>query len=208
MTRGVKPVIGLVGGIGAGKSQVAAVFAQCGCAVICSDRLNHEVLNTPDVLATLQAWWGPDVVTAGGTADRSRIAAIVFQAPAERQRLERLVYPLIAEKRAAIMRLVETDSAIKAIVLDSPLLFESNLDRECDSIVYVDAPEAVRLARLQQERGWDRSEMRRRENQQLPLEEKRRRSEYVVDNCGTVKALHPQVSNILEKILGATGVSD
>jgi dephospho-CoA kinase len=196
-----KPIIGLCGGIGAGKSQVAEVFERCGCLVISSDRLNHEVLREPEVLAALVSWWGEAVVDAAGGPRRERIAEIVFEDPEQKARLEELVYPLIARRRAAMIGAVEDNSAIKAIVLDSPLLFESNLDHECDSVVFVHASEARRIQRLWASRGWDAEELRRRERWQLSLALKRTRSDFVVDNDGPTEDLYPQVTDILRAIV-------
>lgn len=196
-----KPIIGLCGGIGAGKTRVAREFESLGCLVISSDRLNHEVLCHPDVLATLREWWGNDVADADGEPDRRRIAQIVFSDPVQKQRLEALVYPLIAQRRAAMIQGVEDSSAIIAIVIDSPLLFESNLDRECDTVVFVDASAARRTERLRQERGWNAEELQRRERWQTPLREKRSRAEFVLDNNGPDERLRPQVADILQRIL-------
>ena len=196
-----KPIIGLCGGIGAGKSRVAAEFEQLGCLVIHDDELNHEVLRRPDVRDTLRQWWGPEVIDPGGEPNRKRIAEIVFTDPVQKQRLEGLVFPLIARRRADMITTVKDRPAIKAIVIDSPLLFESHLDRECDSIVYVEASAARRLRRLRQARGWNTEELRRRERWQTPLDEKRSRAEFVVDNDGAVERLGSQVAVILQAII-------
>jgi dephospho-CoA kinase len=194
-----KPVIGLCGGIGSGKSAVADAFEHQGCQVIRSDELNHAVLATPAVLQQLVDWWGPEVA-AGDEPNRRRIADIVFEDEQQKRRLEDLVYPLIAARRRAIMQSVEDNSAIKAIVIDSPLLFESNLSSECNSIVFVNVDEARRSQRLKQSRGWSPDELRRRERWQLALSEKRQRSDFVVDNNGSLAALGPQVADILQAV--------
>lgn len=196
-----KPVIGLCGGIGAGKSLVAAEFGRLGARVISSDELNRVVLARPDVLAQLRQWWGGVVVDPAGRPDRSAIARIVFADESERRRLESVTHPLIGELRAAMIRQAVVDSAVRAIILDSPLLLESSLDRQCDAVVFVDSPEDVRLARLQRDRGWDVQQVRSREKWQLPLEEKRRRSDYVVRNVGAPADLREQVAAILERIV-------
>ncbi|TWT41768.1 Dephospho-CoA kinase [Phycisphaerae bacterium RAS1] len=212
--RSTKPIIGICGGIGSGKSAVSAELERLGCCVISSDRLNNEVLAEPEVLAQLKAWWGERVVrpaegravagagpAAGAVPDRRRIAEIVFSDATQKQRLENLTHPLIARRRASIISAVEQNPAVKAIVLDSPLLFESNLDRLCNAIIFVQTAEARRLHRLQQSRNWNEQEVRRREHWQLPLEEKRRRSGYLIDNDGSPDQLHTQVSTILDEIV-------
>lgn len=203
-----KPVIGLCGGVAAGKSVVAAEFERLGCLIIDSDRLNHEVLRRPEVLEVLRGWWGEEVVDAAGEPNRRRIAEIVFADREQKRRLESLVYPLIARRRVAIIHEVEDNSAVKAIVIDSPLLFESNLDRECDAIVFVDASEGQRLQRLRQTRGWDAEELRRRERWQISPAEKRSRAEFVVDNNGPVEQVAPQVAGILRTIVARHSCSE
>jgi dephospho-CoA kinase len=195
----------LCGGIGAGKTRVAETFGSLGCLVISSDQLNHEILCRSDVLTTLREWWG-DEVEVDGEPDRRQIAEIVFSDPTQKQRLEGLVYPLIAQRRAAMIKAVEDSSALKAIVIDSPLLLESNLDRECDTVVFVDASVARRVERLRQERGWNAEELHRRERWQTPLSEKRSRADYVIDNDGPGEKIRPQVNDILRKILARFAV--
>lgn len=197
-----KPVIGLSGGIGSGKSRVAAEFERRGCLVIDSDRLGRELLGEPAVIQTLREWWGAGVISPDGTIDRSRIAEIAFGDPAQKRRLEGYLHPLIADRRRHIISEVGHHAAIKAIVIDSPLLFESHLDRECDAVVFVDADEAERLRRVRETRGWDERELRRREQWQLPIDEKRARSGFVIDNQGPVERLDPQVDTILQALLG------
>ena len=93
------PVIGLCGGIGAGKSAVAGILADLGCVVSDSDRDAREVLADPEVLEVLRGWWGDDVVGTDGRLDRSRIAGRVFADDSERARLEGLVHPRLHRLR-------------------------------------------------------------------------------------------------------------
>ena len=196
-----KPIIGLCGGIGAGKSRVAAEFERLGCLVVDSDRLNHEVLRQPEMAETLKSWWGRDVLDAEGLPDRRQIAEIVFADGEAKRRLESLVHPLIARRRATMIKAVEDNPAVKAIVIDSPLLLESHLDRECDTLVFVNTAESRRLERLRQERGWTAEEVKRREGWQIPLVEKRSRATYVLENDGPIEQLRPQVADILRTIV-------
>lgn len=195
-----KPIIGLTGGIGAGKSTVAAEFGRQGCLVIDSDSLNREVLRRPEVLARLRQWWGPEVVDEKGLPNAARIAEIVFADPASRKRLEELTHPLIAQVRADMIRAVREDQAVKAVILDSPLLIESNLDRLCHAIIFVEASEAQRLHRVSASRKWTEEQVRGREKWQTALEVKRARADFIIDNDGPPDRLRPQVSVILEEI--------
>lgn len=196
-----KPIIGLCGGIGAGKSTVAAELARLGCLVIDSDALNDEVLREPEVVRTLRGWWGPQVVRPDGTLDRQAVARIVFDDREQRRRLESLVHPLIARRRENMIARGIKDPAVKAIVLDSPLLLECQLDRLCDRVVYVEADRKQRLERLSRTRGWDLEELARREACQMPLSEKRRRADYVIRNDADRRELRQRVATVLEHIL-------
>ena len=158
------PTIGLVGGIGSGKSAVAAAWREAGCCVCDSDQLGRQALEDPVVRETLVGWWGAGIIGADGHVDRGAIAAIVFGDPAERRRLESLTHPWIERTRRAAF--AAAPASTPAFVIDAPLLLEVGLDRECDAIVFVDAPRVERLRRVRERRGWDEGELERRENAQ------------------------------------------
>jgi dephospho-CoA kinase len=159
------------------------------------------VLENPAVLSEIVSWWGEDVRLPDGSPNRSRIGELVFTDGERKRRLESLLYPLIAERRRNIISEVNSQPAIKAIVLDSPLLFESALDRLCDVILFVDAPRPDRLARVQSSRGWDDAELARREAWQKTLEFKRSQSHFVIDNSGTLDELRMRVDAVLTRVL-------
>jgi dephospho-CoA kinase len=179
MFRG-KPIIGIVGGIGSGKSYVARLFGEEGCLVIDADALVREAYEDPAVRQRLRSWWGGDVFRADGTIDRRAIAGRVFVDDAERRRLEGLLHPWVNERRRQIME--AADAQTVAFVWDTPLLMETGLNRECDAVVFVDAPESERLRRVAAQRGWDEQELRRREKLQMPLDKKRELSDDVLVN--------------------------
>ncbi len=193
-------VIGLAGGIGSGKSEVGRILAGLGCVVIDSDREAREALDRPEIRATLVQWWGDKVLSPDGRINRHAVAEIVFGDASQRERLERLVHPIVRTARAEIRRRAEAAGA-RAVVVDAPLLFEAGVDQECDTVLFVDAPRDVRLERVRRTRNWDEAELDRREAAQLPLEEKRRRSASVVVNDGSLEALTPRVKEALKQIL-------
>lgn len=198
------PVIGIVGGIGSGKSTVARVFAKLGCVVSDSDLSVREILSDPGVVGQLREWWGDDVLKdpaqgEQGGVDREQIAQIVFDQPFERRRLEGLIHPLVHEKRRAQIEQAIKEGA-QGVIVDAPLLFEAGVDSECDSIVFVDTPREIRLARVMTTRGWDALELDKREKTQLGLEQKRKRSDYVVANTGLPDELDGRVARVLASI--------
>lgn len=197
-------MIGIVGGIGAGKSAVARVLGELGCLVMDSDADAREAFEREDVRAALVSWWGEGVLATGGggAIDRSKVAAVIFADGAQRQRLERLIHPLIHAKRR---RRIEAAGSMvpvpRGIVIDAPLLFEAGVDKECDAVVFVDAPLEQRLERVRG-RGWNASELARREVAQMPIEEKRARSSHVVRNAGSMDELRAQVEGVLNEVCG------
>ena len=196
---GRPPVIGLTGGIGAGKSTVAGILSTMGCVVSDSDRDAAAVLETPEVKEQLKAWWGDRIVATDGTLDRSAIAARIFDDPRERGRLENLVHPLVHARRRK--RFEEAPPGVRALVIDAPLLFEAGLDEECDAIIFVDAPRELRVQRVTSERGWDESEIDRREAAQLPVDEKRSRATAVITNNAAADRLEEGVRTFLESMV-------
>ena len=177
-------VSGLAGGIASGKSRVARAFGALGCVVVDSDREARAALERPEVIEELVALWGEDVLDANGAIDRRRVATIVFEDPAKRERLEGLIHPMIKRTRAQVIREAEAKGA-PGVIIDAPLLFEAGLDAECDATVFVESPRDVRVRRVVEHRGWDEAELDRRERAQMPIDEKRARCDHVVVNDGT-----------------------
>jgi len=199
-------MIGLAGGIGSGKSGVAREFAALGCVVSDSDADSRAAFERPEVIETLRAWWGGGVFDSGGRLDRSGIARIVFSDDSQRDRLEKLIHPLVHEARERVVRRALAQGA-RAVVVDAPLLFEAGIDAICDAVVFVDCPLAERVRRVVEGRGWAPGELERREKAQMPLDVKRSRSDYVVTNDGRAP-LGPRVREVLDSILASDPQSD
>lgn len=198
--RGGKPVIGLLGAPGSGKSHVARLWAQMGAAVIDADALAKAVLDEPEVRGRLVAWWGPGVLTEDGRIDRAAVGRRVFDDPAELARLESVIHPKVNARRGQLREMYRADAEVTAIVEDCPLLLERELAGDCDVLVYVDAPRGVRLERVAQTRGWDAAELHRREKNQLPLDIKRARADYVFDSDADPSAVQTQARRLLDRV--------
>lgn len=197
MTPPRKPVIGLIGGIGAGKSAAAAAMARRGATVIDADRIGHEALEQPDVKAELVRMWGPNVLKSDGTANRRTIAGIVFPNPTELKRLEALVFPHIGRRVEGEIAAADADPKARFVALDAAVMLEAGWSERCDRIVYVDAPREVRLARLAVRSGWSSAEVAAREASQMSEDEKKARSDAVIRNGGAPEQLQERVDDLL-----------
>ena len=188
-------VIGIVGGVASGKSLVARQLSELGVAVLEADRIGHEVLRREGTEAAARSRWGEAVFGPEGRIDRRRLARIVFapppDGPREREYLENLTHPEIGRLvRQEISRLAIGGQ--KLVVLDAPLLTESGWDRFCNTIIFVDAPRALRLARAKS-RGWSEEDFAAREDAQDSLDSKRERADVTIDNSRSVESTKAQI---------------
>jgi len=199
-----KPIIGLVGGMGSGKSCVAEAFLKHGATLVAGDRLGHEALERSEILQRIGQRWGERVLDEKGVVDRQKLGAIVFASPVERANLEHVVFPWIKQRIREEIAKAQVNPEIRFIVLDAAIMLEAGWNNECDRIVYVHAPRAVRLERLARQRGWSADEVARRETAQLPLAIKASRADAAVDNSGPAQDSQKQV-DALVKMWGLGG---
>ncbi|HWG44275.1 MAG TPA: dephospho-CoA kinase [Gemmataceae bacterium] len=192
-----KPVIGLIGGIGSGKSQVAAAFARHGARIIAGDQLAHAALRDADIRARVAARWGEGVLEEDGEINRRRLAAIVFADSVELKALEAITHPWIRQRIRAEMEAARNDPRVPLIVLDAAIMLEAGWHDVCDHLIYIEAPREVRLQRVARQRGWTAKEVEAREQAQLPLTEKVMQADHVFDNSASLEHLNRQVDDLL-----------
>ena len=181
-------VIGLLGGVGSGKSRVReALAARCSAEVIDADALGHQVLREPEVRRAIAERFGERVLDAEGWIRRGELAKIVFddsQSGREQLRwLESVTHPLISARMSEQLEAARA-AGKRCVVLDAPVLLKAGWDRFCDHLLFVDAPWERRRERVSA-RGWSEEELRRREAAQESLEYKRSRCDTVIDNGGS-----------------------
>jgi dephospho-CoA kinase len=193
------PIIGLIGGIGSGKSLVAAELVKHGGVLISGDRLGHEALRQPEIRSQLVARWGEAILDASGEIDRKRVAGIVFANPAERAALEATVHPYIRRRIREEIAKARQHPEVHLIVLDAAIMLEAGWHGVCDHLLFIDSPREIRLERLRQQRGWSAGEVEERENAQMPLAEKRRHADAVIDNAAGPEAVLAQVEHLLQR---------
>ena len=195
-------VIGLTGGIASGKSFVAECFGELGCEIIDADLIGHKVLKLPKTIERIREAFG-DQAVVDGEVDRRALAAIVFSkdsvAPSEELKLlESITHPEIGTWMELRFLEIEQSNSAQAVILDAPVMFKAQWDRFCDHIVFVHADLKIREQRADL-RGWPEGELRRRERQQLPLEQKRKRASDEIDSSGSADQTREQVQSLWNK---------
>jgi dephospho-CoA kinase len=196
-----KPVIGLLGGPGSGKSLVAQQLASLQCAVIDADALARQLLQQQDIIDQIVDWWGPAILSTTGQIDRRQLAGTVFSAPDKLKRLEALLHPRVHLQRQALRQNALNNPDTLAIVEDCPLLLELGIDQQCDALIFVDAPFQTRLQRVQQTRGWGPDDLAQRDKNQTPLDIKRKRADYVISNDADEARCLEQTRSVLTQII-------
>lgn len=190
-------VIGLLGGVAAGKSTVAGLLAERGLSVLDADREARRVTATDAVTARIRARFGDAVFSpADGALDRAALADRVFADPAAKRDLEAIIHPAV--RTALTARLDAWLGEGTSVVLDIPLLLESGWQARCDHCLFVDSSPEVREARGRS-RGWDAGEVARREANQTDLATKRAAAGAVVQNDGDRAATAAQLDAILRR---------
>jgi dephospho-CoA kinase len=192
------PKIGLTGGIGAGKSEVARLLASYGAVLVDSDVIAREVVEPgTGGLAAVIAEFGPGVLTPDGRLDRARLGAVVFADDERRAALNAIVHPLVGRRAAEIQDAAGPDAVV---VHDVPLLVENGLAPLYDLVVVVDASEATRLDRLVRLRGMSEQEARSRMAAQATREQRLAVADLVIDNDGPLEELEPRVREVWERL--------
>ena len=196
-------VFGLLGGVASGKSLVAQQFCELGAEIIDGDRLGHDVLTAPNVIRQLCLRWGESILDQEGRIRRGEVARRVFGADpdsaCELRFLEGITHPLIGQRIADEIERIRHQGDHVIAVLDAAVLLKAGWDRFCNRLIYVDASEETRRRRALQ-RGWTAKEFEMREATQISPQEKRQRSDIVIDNEGFLDQTYEQVLEIWKSL--------
>lgn len=184
-------IVGITGGIGSGKSTVAAAFGRLGGRVIDADKIARKITQKPEVLEEIADRFGPDLIGLDGQLDRERTAERIFGDEDLRRQFEAIVHPRVRtkiDKELAKWHARGSDGASPLpgnrplIILDIPLLERSPYIHQVSAVVFVDSPLSARIERVQRTRGWSEDELTRREASQVPVSEKRDGADHIVLN--------------------------
>lgn len=191
------PVIGLVGGIGSGKSAVArGLVSRRNLVLIDADTLGHQVLKLSETKEKIKKRFGEDVFDPQGEISRSQLAKRVFgtdvASQTAREDLNRIVHPLIRtrihkEIQQAREKARREPGSISGVLLDAAILLETGWADTCDAIVFVDASDEIREKRVKETRGWLPEDWKKREASQLRLEDKKHAAHKIINNSQTLE---------------------
>ena len=198
---GKKLIIGILGGIGSGKSTVAAEFAKLGCKVIDADKIAHELLDKPAVKEKIIVSFGQTILDSAGEIDRKKLADIVFADADKLSSLNSIVHPLVLARAEQLVEQYNRQPEVAAIVLDMPLLVEAGWAKRCDRLIFVDCKQPLRVNRAKKLGVFDENQLKIRENFQISLDNKVNISDNVIDNNSGFSALARQVADIFSCIM-------
>lgn len=194
--------IGVTGGIGSGKSTVAAMLAQRGAELIDADAIARELVEPGGTaLAELVTEFGPRILRSDGTLARAELAALAFSEPRATARLNAIMHPLIAREAARRLAL----SGAPVVVYDMPLLVETGQQDLVDLVVVVDVPEDLQIERAVRLRGLDDADVQRRITAQASREERLAAADVVIDNSGALDVTEGQVAALWQRAAPSEG---
>lgn len=192
--------IGLTGSIGTGKSTVSKLLRERGIAVIDADLLAREIVKKgQECLNDLKNVFGNQVLTIDGELDRKKLGQIVFSDDSKLELLNSVTHPHIRRRMKAQMNELESKNN-KVIVLDIPLLFEANMEDLVDIVLVVFAKEEIQIKRIMERDNCTQEEAMRIIKTQISQQDKISKSDYTIDNSGTIEELKEKLNGFLEKI--------
>ncbi len=200
-TIGKKPIIGILGGIGSGKSTVAKEFGKLGCGVVDADKLAHDLLDEDGVREEIVGLFGREVCNSSGIIDRRKLADVAFADAKKLRLLNNVIHPRVMERAEALIRLYNGQSELKAIVLDIPLLAEVGWEKRCDKLIFVQCDGRLRAERAKKNGIFNENQRRIRENFQISLDNKASLADNIIYNNSDFSELVRQVANIFTSIL-------
>ena len=196
-------MIGILGGIGSGKSSVVRNVDGFRLVIINADRIGHELLFDPSIQVALRAAFGGEIFASDGTVNRSNLANLVFGETDEHRaslaKLNQILHPAI--RRQIHQQIDSASNDVDAIILDAALLLEGGWDATCDWLVFIDTPIEIRRQRVMDNRSWSSEELAKREATQVSIDVKKDKADFVVDNSGRLEVAVSQMEQVFRTIL-------
>jgi dephospho-CoA kinase len=197
-------LVGLTGGIGSGKTLAASLFKNLGAHVIDADAVCRDLVRPGQpALQEIANTFGQDIVDSAGQLDRKKLAAIVFQDAKSKQTLENILHPLVFAEEKRVYQAIRQQNPQALVVIDAALLIESGNYKNVDKVVLVACGEETQVQRVLKRGGFSREEVLNRIKSQMPLVEKRKYADHIIENDSTEEHLRESIeklSQILFKI--------
>jgi dephospho-CoA kinase len=182
--------IGLTGGIGSGKSLVAAIFRSLGAPVLSADEIARNLTNSdPIIKERIREEFGSEVFRGDGSLNRKAMADIVFLNKEKREKLNAIVHPAVIKKIDEEIRKLEGNGDTPFVIHEAALIYEAGVDKKLDYVIVVDANEDKRIRRVMDRDGISKKDVQRRIDAQIPAEMKRKMADFVLENDGDRKSL-------------------
>jgi len=193
---------GLSGGIASGKTMAARLFRELGAELIDADEIAREAVEPGrEGLERIRAVFGTQMLTAQGRLDRDRLAAAVFSDPGRLAELNALLHPLVAAETGARLERLRRSGCSGVVIADVPLLFECGWQAMFDRTIVVYCAPGQQRRRLMRRNGLDCARADARIAAQMPLREKKKAADFVIDNRGSLRNLRPAVAAVYEQLL-------
>ncbi len=191
-------ILGLTGSFGSGKSTVAGIFRSFGAKIVDADEIAHRLISRKGlVYKKILRVFGRGILNKDKDIERSKLATVVFNNPGLLGKLNKIMHPAIIK----VMKGEAGASRAKIIVLDAPLLVEAGLAKSVDKIILVTVKKDTQIKRLQRKTGLSKEVILKRIRYQIPLKEKARLADFVIDNNGTLKNTKKQVTKLIPRLI-------
>lgn len=187
-------IIGLTGGIASGKSTVSKMLVRRGAALVDADKIAREiVLPGSPVLSQVVDRFGQAILQSDGSLNRKKLGEVIFSDVKARKDLEAILHPPIKEMEEEQIRQLEEENPHRLIVVDIPLLFEANAQNRFPEVMVVYVPEAIQIKRLMERDQLTEEQAIARLSSQMPIEDKKKLADIVIDNSGTLQQTEQQI---------------
>ena len=204
-------LVGVTGGIGSGKSVVCGLFQELGRSVISADEVARNLTETDrHVKGSIRTTFGAEVFQSNGELDRKKLAEIVFSDGRLRKRLNKIIHPKVFDSLQQHIDSLSRQQQIPYVVIEAALIYETELNKDLDYVIVVDAQEETRILRVIQRDGNSRREILKRIRSQMQSNRKVQKADFVIYNNGQVSELHEKVKFvdlILTSILSSKNTS-
>ncbi len=196
-------LIGITGGIASGKTEVAKVFQKLGAKILSGDEIGKDVVEkNPQLLKKLVKTYGEEILDSRKRLNRKKLGKIAFSSPSLTKKLNSIVHPFLLKDLKEKIKSLKKRGYKKPVVIDAALIVEWGLHRELDYLVFVDCTKQKRIRRLIEQKGYTRKEAEGRIKAQLPESKKRKLSDFIIKNEGSVRELRRRAKALWEKIVG------